>query len=504
MDSSVIRRRVIGVVLSVSAAVVCAEGATRILDGYQLWSIRLRRVRHAQPAEAPDRQYQSSIPLASGVSPSWYEQDPPPIARIPLTPAVAARQSAYQGNPYNAFMIWNSVYVRQRLCGSADNGVGAFGELRDFLLFDPPDQQPYPTYRHMPGVSPTGWFVINSFGWRGPDLAAARSRDVIRIAFVGASTTVDPYYTPFSHIELVGHWLNEWASVRGLPYRFEVVNAARSGIDSSSIREVVRQEVLSVDPDLIVYYEGANDFAPGKALRLPESLPSAPTATFRARGAAENYSALAGRMFDAVLKFTGRGGFEPSKPRYPFKWIDGVAEGAPDISQPKLPMDQQVLVSNLEAIRTAAAHNGTELALASFVWMVYPGMRLDLDRHLTLFRYLNETYFPATYAHMRRMADFQNRVFQAFARAHSVTYLPMAEMYPQNPDLFGDAIHMTERGLRLQAWIYFQQLVPLIQSRIDAHQWPKAPSATPVPAAWRTQPPREMSRASIMAACPVH
>jgi hypothetical protein len=165
-------------------------------------------------------------------------------------------------------------------------------------------------------------------------------------------------------------------------------------------------------------------------------------------------------------------------------------------------MELQLIARNLTTVRDAAARNGTELAIASFVWMVYPGMRLDLTRHLILFRYLNESYFPATYAHMRRMADFQNRVFRAFAGKHGAIYLPMDETFPRNPDLFGDAIHMTERGLRLQAWIYLQQLLPIIQSRIDSHQWPKQPAASPVSAAWAATPPRTLSRASILASCP--
>jgi hypothetical protein len=134
--------------------------------------------------------------------------------------------------------------------------------------------------------------------------------------------------------------------------------------------------------------------------------------------------------------------------------------------------------------------------------MVYPEMRLDTTRHLTLFRYLNETYWPVTYAHMRRLADFQNRVYQTYARQHDMLYLPMEEAFPRDPDLFGDAIHMTPRGLRLRAWIYLQQLIPIIEARIASHQWPKAPSARPASSDWAAMPPTLLSRASILASCP--
>jgi len=498
----VIRRA--GVVLVTTlVASACVEALTRRIDGYKVWSWRLQRIRYAQPTDTPDRQYLESIPLATGVDRAWYEQAPPPIPRLPMPAAMQARFEANKTNPYNAFMVWNADYLRFNVCESDDHGVSTFGNYRDFLVYDPPaGGGPYPTYRHVPRLGPPGMFVANSFGWRGPDLSVARPPNTIRIAFVGASTTIDPYYLPYSHIELVGHWLNEWAAAKALPIRFEVINAARTGIDSPSIREIVRQEVLAVDPELIVYYEGANNFAPGMALRLPDTLPKAPKATFHVRGKAEEYSAVAARLYDAALKRTGRGGYEPPKPAYAPKWIDGVSEDAPDSDAPRLPMEMQLIARNLAVAQAAAASNGTELAIASFVWMVYPGMRLDLTRHLVLFRYLNESYFPSTYAHMRRMADFQNRVFRGWAQKHGAIYLPMDETFPRNPDLFDDAIHMTERGLRLQAWIYLQQLVPIIQSRIDSRQWPKRPAASPVSAAWATTPPRTVSRASILASCP--
>ena len=87
-----------------------------------------------------------------------------------------------------------------------------------------------------------------------------------------------------------------------------------------------------------------------------------------------------------------------------------------------------------------------ELVLSSFVWIVHDGMRLDLDRDLTLYNYLNRTYWPFTYAEMRRIADFQNRVFEKYARVHQLPFIDMAAEFPQDPALAGDAIHLRYRG----------------------------------------------------------
>jgi hypothetical protein len=77
----------------------------------------------------------------------------------------------------------------------------------------------------------------------------------------------------------------------------------------------------------------------------------------------------------------------------------------------------------------------------------------------------------------------------------------MAESYPHDPDLFGDAIHLTERGLRLQAWLFLQQLIPTIEARIASHTWPKAPSPRRPSADWVAQPHPLVTRASILASC---
>jgi hypothetical protein len=67
---------------------------------------------------------------------------------------------------------------------------------------------------------------------------------------------------------------------------------------------------------------------------------------------------------------------------------------------------------------------------------------------------------------MRRIADFQNRVFKKYAAAHQLPFIDLAAVYPLDPRLFFDAVHMTPAGIKLKAWLIFQQLVPEIERRI--------------------------------------
>ena len=160
---------------------------------------------------SPDRPYAKAFPRVSSVRASWYDQRPEPIPRIALTPALQHRVEEYPSESWAPFFEWNLTYLREQACTSTRDVV--MGNLRDFYHFKSLDGSRYPTYRHLRNISPPGWFVTNSFGWRGSDILLNKPPATIRIAFVGASTTIDAFGVPFSHPELVQNRLN-WCGVR--------------------------------------------------------------------------------------------------------------------------------------------------------------------------------------------------------------------------------------------------------------------------------------------------
>jgi hypothetical protein len=473
------RRRAMALLVSVVAcvaAVLLAEAICRAVDRFSLTSLALRRVapNSATTGDSRDRGYAERVARASSVKFAWYDERPAPIARLPLPPELQKRAHEYPGEPWSAFFEWNLAYLRQEACRPAPDVL--IGGLRDFFFFESVDGSVYPTYRHLRRISPPNWFVTNAFGWRGPDVALERPANAIRIAFVGASTTVDAFGVPFSHPEMVGTWLNWWAAAKGLRLRFEVINAGRMGITSNSIAAIVAQELVPVDPDLVVYYEGANQFWPNQMVSVDGTrVDGPPKMTDVKRTAAEDYSALVRRGLTFADRIEGIGGYEPRKPTSRIKWPDAVNEYSPDVDSALLPMDLPNIVACLDRIRQALAPIHAELVLSSFVWVVDPGMRLDLSRDLTLFNYLNRVYWPFTYAELRRIADFQNRVFERYARTRNVPFIDLAADFPRDPALAGDAIHLRYEGLALQAWIYLQRLIPIIEQRLADGRLPRQP-----------------------------
>jgi hypothetical protein len=337
----------------------------------------------------------------------------------------------------------------------------------------------------------------NAFGWRSSDLPLNKPLHTVRIAFVGASTTVSPHAELYSYPELVGLWLEGWAKMRHPGLSIEVINAGREAINSRSIQAIVRQELRPLEPDLVLYYEGANQFWPADFVRANPPIFSRLSGVSRSLVA--SHSAV-GRRLENLLKPLAMPGSEPPKPTVTVDWPRDLDEQNPDLTDPRLPTQLPRILADLETIRqTLEADKGT-FVMTSFDWLVYPGMMLDPRRDSGLFNYLNTKYGGFTYAHMRRYLDFQNRVFRIYATEHHLDFIDVAGQLPRDPRLFDDAIHVTRAGMYLQSWVVFNGLVPIIERRLASHEWPR-PARNILARHPAFSGRRKVPRSELLAAC---
>lgn len=478
------------VAASLVLSIVVGEGATRLIDGLPLLTDWL-------PADVDRDVVQAhvdEIPRAAGIDRAWFFVEPRPLANRREPPAEWARiareiqeapfYSRTAFRPWDYFKAWNSTLL-PAAC------VDPFFKSSPGHVYAhrPVDGALTPRYRFLPNATTPFHLVTNELGWRGPPVAFRRAEKVVRIVFVGASTTVDNHYVPFSHPELVGHWLNLWASARGLGVRFETLNAGRESAVSMDIAAVVEKEVAPLRPDLVIYLEGMNQFEPGSV--VPQ-LPAAPPA-LRADGQSAQHfatlmqdaahrSALVRRLRVALgVMNPGHGGEWP-KPDYRLVWPAGLSESDPDLARGDLPVSLSIILRDLDRMRASLARIGADFAISSFKWMVHDGMVLDPVRHKAVIEHLNVAYFPFRYRDMERLAVFQNRVLAKYARTHGLLFLDQAAAIPDDPDLFVDAVHLNYGGVRLRAWSLVQMLLPIIEARLAAGAWP-----SPLPPV--TEPP---------------
>jgi hypothetical protein len=469
---------------SILAALAAVEAAARVLDGYRVGVVRLQlrpeRVR-AQPApstplqkwrgEADAWDSVRAAPVAAGVEREWF-QSSPPAKLLPKPDTDLVQRATRYNSALDPNYEWNWNAVVRAVCRDEHRDQAVFNRFDDVFVFRPEGGTELPPFRFLQDATYPTYLQTNNFGWRGADIAVAKPPRTIRIAFIGASTTIGPHMEPYSYPELVGFWLARWARARHPELSFEVINAGREGIKSSSLQAIVRQELAPVDPDFVVYYEGANQFWPADFIAAP--LPLRSSMSGPAADLLGSYSAI-GRRLEGAVKRAVTPGSEPSKPRLAVSWPADIDENNPDLANPHLPIELPHILRDLDTIRDALSPGGGRLVMTSFMWLVYPGLVLDPARDADVFAYLNTTFWPFTYDHMRRFLDFQTRVFRKYAASHGLDFIDVDAQFPRDPRLFDDAIHMTRAGMHLQAWIVFNGLVAAIERELVAGRLSHAP-----------------------------
>jgi hypothetical protein len=482
-------------VVSVVVCVVLAEGIVRLIDGQSPITLMLPEVQGAQGVDTTGG-HLDRMPRADGVDRAWFFQDPPPLPnrtappaewieldkQIQRAPQFGPTGLANPFLPWDMFKAWNSVFVGD-VC-KHDYLKGAPGRL---WVFDPADGKPRPTFRFLPNATVPDGLVTNAYGWRGPPVPFKRSPRTIRIVFVGASTVAEIHPYPYSGPEYLDHWLNLWARAKKLDLRFEVMNAGRESINSNDLAAIVRQEVAPLRPDLVVYYEGGNQLQLATVVKeVPKGVPQPPGRLARWLRQAATWSALARRAEGLTV------GNEWPKPPYEIVWPNGLDENDPDLGRPDLPVHLSTIIRDLDSIRADLAKVDGELSVATFHWLAKDGLVLNAVHHKPILETLNIRYYPYLYRDLERLTAFENRVFAKYDKVHGLPLIDVARYMPYDPNLFSDAIHNTPAGVKLRAWIQLQELVPIIEKKLQSGAWPK-----PVPEMGDTHPafttpPREI------------
>lgn len=98
-----------------------------------------------------------------------------------------------------------------------------------------------------------GAIRINNLGYRGPDIPAKKPDGVIRVVFMGSSTTYDaasPEGKNWPHRTIT-------ALSRALPHcRFDFVNAGQPGFGTATIIRLYDARLRKLDPDIAVIFPG--------------------------------------------------------------------------------------------------------------------------------------------------------------------------------------------------------------------------------------------------------
>ena len=430
----------------------------------------------AQPYTLDD--FVAEFDFGREVEAEWIYTSPDKIEKFDIS---SNHQTTHNMFGYRANYLWNEHLSNEYYFDS-----GIFDAIPGRVhIYEAPWGSVYPRFRYPANVTlPTG-LTTNQFGWRGREISFDKPRNTIRIACVGASTTVTGHSLPYSYPELLEHWLNLWAEAEGYELDFEVINAGREGIGAKDIAAVVRYEIIPMDVDYVIYYEGSNQFTVQTMLEYPPDVifgqPPANLVPNLANVESDDkdvldylseYSALAARARNIVEQFSITG-IEPPKPEQTLIFPAGLDEFKPKRQNLGKALNLRRILDDLDQIKEDLDKKEAKLFLATFDWFVYDDMALDPTRHRNLYAYLNRVYWPVSYANMRRMADFQNRVFADWANTNQVELIEVAEQMPRQPDLYDDAIHNRPLGIRIRAWLNFEALVLELKKDIENGDLPR-------------------------------
>ncbi|MCR9246649.1 MAG: hypothetical protein NXI31_16575 [bacterium] len=417
---------------------------------------------------------------AAELDPDWLDESPPPTPHYPTPPAML---EAWARIPQLMFLCEINESLLRALWQKGTGLTHLLGPdaPRAFDVFRTPDDAPFPRFRYPRSTTMPDGLTTNAFGFRGPEITLAKPQNTVRIAFVGASATVDNHYFPASFPEYVGHWLNLWAERRGITTRFEIINAGREAITSQDIRAIVQHEVLPFAVDYVVYYEGQNQFASQTLERLVEvegaaagEQPPADLVLDLAtadrlqphwldRACRDSTSARRLRRLLGIYANVP----EPEKPPQQIRLPAGIDENVPDLANANRLLELGTILADLDGIRTACERADAQLVMCSFDRLVHAGLAADLATGLSFYSQVHTDYWPLTYEIIARLDALQNRYFEAWAKARNLPFVDVAELMPDEPVLFSDMIHSTALGSRLRAWVIFSQLVPLIAGDLE-------------------------------------
>ncbi len=110
----------------------------------------------------------------------------------------------------------------------------------------------------VPGFN-QGAISINSLGFRGPEIAMPKPPNRIRIAFLGASTTISAEVT--SNEATWPHLVTAALAERFPLHEFDYVNGGVGGFTIASSLKNLNLRVKGTDPDIIVIYHATNDLS---------------------------------------------------------------------------------------------------------------------------------------------------------------------------------------------------------------------------------------------------
>jgi lysophospholipase L1-like esterase len=293
---------------------------------------------------------------------------------------------------------------------------------RDLLIRMRPDfEQTYPRLFVQRNGRETYQVRTNDRGFRTPPFTESKRPGVIRVVCLGDSSTFG------MNVEEVDSYPRQLARLleQDHPGRFEVLNLGVPGYTSRQGLELLRREVLALEPDVVTFAFGTNDRFPQRpitddeAIRFNQSLLG--TLLFEVRGGMDrlhvyrSLRALSRRVVQLDYDFVGGGG--------PRSTPEDIRNAVVAAHAALSPIGASLLVVDSDFFVTDAAesmYTGAQQAGARFV---------DLPGELREERRIRSRRFEAEHGLGRGMAPPGKAVFRVHAPGEQRVFLRLGPTF---------------------------------------------------------------------------
>jgi len=281
----------------------------------------------------------------------------------------------------------------------------------------------------------------NSWGFRGPEFSVQKPPGLIRIVCLGASTTEGSQ----GDLETYPHFLQQELD-RAIPGRkVEVLNAGYHGQGIDDLLEILRLRVLPLKPDVILFYEVANNIGWREFLRGDLSCPTGSCGPKVYSG----LYALLSRHSAIFALAAQRFGWNEPAPVTPWHEFDE--------SSPKPAAEQFRKV--LREIVSESLAGGSRIVLSSFITLAHDGLTVRREDNALLYDYIHKTMSPFTPGEIARIYAYYDRVVHEVAQELRVPFVDTAAEFPREAKYFPfDLIHLSPEGNRVVARILARHL----------------------------------------------
>jgi lysophospholipase L1-like esterase len=288
----------------------------------------------------------------------------------------------------------------------------------------------------VPGAR-VGNITVNSLGFRGPEIPAAKPKGRIRLAFLGASTTFCAEVSGDSAVW--PHVVVESLRARFPDVDFDYVNGGVPGYTVQSLRANLRHRIDALDPDIVVIYEATNDLSQ-EARQLAQAQGLARAGSIEPSWLARRF--LLWELVEKNLRVM-------------------VANRGAESSSGRVVLDEAQLGSrfrnDLTELVEAAGRGERRVAVATFSTRLRPEQSPDEKKRSAVSALV---YMPAMSLDGLLLGYGRyNEIIREVARDRQALLIGGENEIPGDAAHFADSVHFTDAGSRRMAQRVFDALV---------------------------------------------